>query len=120
MAKKEDWSYALPKFKAPPSTVATLAGIDLMNAALSLARKVRASGDIATLAQAVSAGQAAQTEHRAPLEAFRKGETPADAGSEDADQCEAADADPSRAVTKAGMDVLRKFESILRDLGRGG
>jgi HEAT repeat protein len=98
----------------------TLAGTDLLNAALSLVRKARASGDTATLSQAFGAAQAALHEHRARLEAIQKGESPADTGDGAEDLGEGADADPSRAVSKAGLDVIRKFESILRDLGRGG
>jgi HEAT repeat protein len=54
----------------------TLAGTDLLNAALSLARKARASGDTATLSQAFGAAQAAMQEHRARLEAIQKTEKP--------------------------------------------
>jgi len=46
----------------------TLAGTDLLNAAWSLARKARASGDLRTLAQAVFAARDAQDEHRLRLE----------------------------------------------------
>src|SRR4051794_20172205 len=42
----------------------TLAGTDLLNAAWSLARKARTSGDLKALAQAVFAARDAQDEHR--------------------------------------------------------
>jgi HEAT repeat protein len=99
----------------------TLAGTDLLNAAESLARKARTAGDIETLAQTARAARDAQNEHRLRLEAIRNGEGPADGGGEDEGQADdaGAGADPGRAVSKAGLDVIRKFESILRDLGRG-
>src|SRR5262245_21499465 len=97
----------------------TLAGIDLLNAACSLARKARASGDLETLAQAAFGARDALHEHRSRLEAIRSGEGPADVGSEDEGQDEGTGADPGRAVSKAGLEVIRKFESILRNLGRG-
>src|SRR5258706_50158 len=78
-------------------------------------RKARASGDLETLAQAAFAARDAQNEHRSRLEAVRNGEGTADVGGED----DGAGADPGRAVSKAGLDVIRKFESILRGLGRG-
>jgi HEAT repeat protein len=102
----------------------TLAGTDLLNAARSLARKATASGDIETLAQAVSAARDAQNDHRSRLEALRNGEGTADvrgeaeACGEDEDQAESAGADPDRAVSIAGLDVIRKLESILRNLGK--
>jgi HEAT repeat protein len=92
----------------------TLAGTDLLNAACSLARKARASGDIETLARAANAARDALNEHRSRLKAVRDGEGSADVGGE----AEGAGADPGRAVSKAGLDVIREFESILRDLGR--
>jgi HEAT repeat protein len=92
----------------------TLAGTDLLNAACSLARKVRGSGDLATLAQAVIAARDAQNKHRARLEAIRNG-----GGTEDIGEGEGADPNPGQAISRAGLDVIREFESILRDLGRG-
>jgi hypothetical protein len=97
----------------------TLAGTDLLNAACSLARKARASGDIETLTQAVSAARDAQNEHRSRLDALRNGEGTADVGGEDEGQAECAGANPDRAVSKAGLDVIRNFESILRNLSKG-
>jgi HEAT repeat protein len=97
----------------------TLAGIDLLNAACALARKARASGDVETLGQAASAAQVALNEHRARLEAIRSGEGVAEVRGEDQGRGEATDAEPGQAVSEAGLDVIRKFESILRDLGRG-
>jgi HEAT repeat protein len=98
----------------------TLAGIDLLSAAESLARKARAAGDVEALAQAARAALDTQNEHRSRLEAIRNGETAADGGGADEGQVDAAgaDTDPGRAISKAGLDVIRKFESILRDLGR--
>jgi HEAT repeat protein len=93
----------------------TLAGTDLLNAASSLARKARASGDVEMLAQAALAARDAQNEHRSRLEVLRSGEGTADRGAEEEDQ----GTDPGRAVSKAGLDVIRKFESILRNLGKG-
>src|SRR4051794_3675200 len=97
----------------------TLAGTDLLNAVCSLARKVRASGDLETLAQAASAARGALDEHRCRLEALKSGEGTADVGGEDEGQAEDGGADPGRAVSKAGLDVMRKFESILRNLSQG-
>jgi HEAT repeat protein len=97
----------------------TLAGTDLLNAACSLARKARASGDIETLAQAVSATRDAQNDHRSRLEALRNGKGTTAVGGEDQDQAESAGTDPDRAVSIAGLDVIRKLESILRNLGKG-
>jgi HEAT repeat protein len=97
----------------------TLAGTDLLNAAWSLARKARASGDIETLARAANAAWDALNEHRSRLKALRSGERTTDVGGEDEDPAESAGADPGRAVSKGGLDVIREFEAILRDLGRG-
>ena len=97
----------------------TLAGTDILSAASSLARSVRISGDVNTLARAVFAARAAQNEHRTRLEALRNGEGTADVGGADGGQAEVAGADPRRAISKAGLDVIRRFESILRGLGRG-
>jgi HEAT repeat protein len=97
----------------------TLAGTDLLNAACSLARKARASGDLETLAQAALAARDALSEHRARLESIRNGEGTADGGGEDEGQAEGAGADPGRAISKAGLKVIRKFESILRNLRPG-
>jgi HEAT repeat protein len=99
----------------------TLAGTDLLNAACSLARKARATGDIETLAQAALVAQDALNADRARLQALRSGEGTADVGGNDDGQSEGARAiaDPGRAVSKAGLDVMRKFESILRNFGQG-
>jgi HEAT repeat protein len=96
----------------------TLAGTDVLNAVCSFAKKARASGDTETLAQAALAAREALDEHRSRLQAIKNGEVPADAGG--AEEGFAADAGPSPggAVSKAGLDVMRQFESILRDLGR--
>ena len=96
----------------------TLAGTDLLNATLSLVRKARASGDRETLARAAIAAWDALKEHRSRLAALRSGDAMADGGDDEA-QAEGAGADPGRAISKAGLDVIRKFESILRDLGQG-
>jgi HEAT repeat protein len=96
----------------------TLAGTDLLNAAWSLVRKARASGDLQTLAQAVFAARDAQKEHQARLEALKSVEGTADLGGADEGQAEGTHADPGRAASQAGLDVIRNFESILRDLGR--
>jgi HEAT repeat protein len=82
----------------------TLAGIDLLNAAWSLARKARASGDFEVLAEAASAARDALDEHRSRLRAIGDGET--------------AGAEPGRAASEAGLDVIRTLESLVRDLGR--
>jgi HEAT repeat protein len=97
----------------------TLAGTDLLNAAWSLARKASASGDLETLTQAVSAARDAQSDHRSRLEALRSGEGTADDGGENEGQGESTGTDPDRAVSQAGLDVIRNLESILRSLGRG-
>jgi hypothetical protein len=97
----------------------TLAGIDLLNAACSLARKARASGDLATLIQAMHAARNAQNEHRSRLEALKSGEGAENVGGEDEGQVESASADSDPAISKAGLEVIRQFESILRDLARG-
>jgi HEAT repeat protein len=94
----------------------TLAGTDLLNAACSLARKARASGDPAALAQAARAALDAQRDHRARLDAIRNREA---AGDVDHDgQAGHADTHPEQAISSAGLDVIRQFESLLRDLGR--
>jgi HEAT repeat protein len=98
----------------------TLAGTDLLNAAWSLARRARASGDIETLAEAVFAARDAQREHRLRLEAIKRGEATDESGGPGEGQTESASADPDRAASNAGLDVIRKFESILRDLGKRG
>ena len=95
----------------------TLAGTDLLNAAGSLARKARASGDHATLAQAAQAAQDALKEHRSRLESIKIGEGMVNVGGEDEGSGEGPGS--SGAVSQAGLDVIRKFESILRDIGRG-
>jgi HEAT repeat protein len=98
----------------------TLAGTDLLNVACALAREARASGNFETLAQAASAARDAQNQHRARLEAIKSGEEgTADGGREDEGDAEAPGADPDRAVSNAGLDVIRNFESILRELRRG-
>ena len=97
----------------------TLAGTDLLNATWSLARKARASGDLEALARAAFAARDALAEHRSRLDALRSGEGPAEVGGDDEGPAERAGADPGRAVSKAGLDVMRKLESILRDLGQG-
>jgi HEAT repeat protein len=94
----------------------TLAGTDLLNAACSLARKAKASGDFETLAQAALVARHAQSEHRSRLEPIRSGEGAADIGGED--DGAGAGTDPGQAISEAGLDVIRKFEPILRDLGR--
>jgi HEAT repeat protein len=96
----------------------TLAGTDLLNATSALARKARASGDVETLARAANAAWDALKEHRSRLAALTSGDGMADGG-DDEGQAEGAGADPGRAISKAGLDVIRKFESILRDLGQG-
>jgi HEAT repeat protein len=96
----------------------TLAGTDLLNAACSLARKARAAGSIETLAEAANAAWGALDEHRARLKALTSGEGPADVG-DDEGQTEGAGADPGRAVSNASLEVIRKLESILRNLGPG-
>jgi HEAT repeat protein len=95
-----------------------LAGTDLLNAAGALARKARASGDTETQAQAALAARDALDEHRSRLQAIRNGEGTAEAGSAADGHAEVAGANPHGAISKAGLDVIRKFESILRDLGR--
>jgi hypothetical protein len=90
----------------------TLAGTDLLNATWSLARKARASGDVEALARAAAAARDALEEHRSRLGAIRRGEGTADVGGEG----EGVTADPGSAFSKAGLDVMRKLESILRDL----
>lgn len=89
-------------------------GTYLLNAAWSLARQARASGDLGTLAQAAFAARGAQSEHRSRLETIRNGEC---AGDVDGDrQAEGTAHDlPS---SSAGLEVIRKLESVLRDLGR--
>lgn len=94
----------------------TLAGTDLLNAASSLIRKARASGDPAPLAQAARAALDAQAEHRARIEAIRTGEDPGDTDNDG--QTEHPDTRPEQAIASAGLDVIRQFESLLRDLGR--
>jgi HEAT repeat protein len=93
----------------------SLAGTDFLNAAFSLARKARASGDVETLAKAAFVAREALDEHRSRHEAIKNGEGTADVG----DEGEGPEAYPGQAFSKAGVDVLRAFESILRDLGRG-
>jgi hypothetical protein len=95
----------------------TLAGTDLLNAVTSLARKAKASGDKETLARAAVAAQEAMNEHQSRLKAIRNGESTANVGDDGADEGTVTDA--GQAASKAGLDVIRKFESILRDLGRG-
>jgi HEAT repeat protein len=97
----------------------TLAGTDLLNAACSLARKARASGDLHTLARAALAARNAQNEHRSRLDALRSGEGTLELGGEVEGQAASAGAAPDRANGKAGLDVIRKFESVLRNLARG-
>ena len=65
----------------------TLAGTDLLNAAWSLARKARASGDLESLARAARAAREAQDEHRSRLEALGESQGTADVGGDD-DQAE--------------------------------
>jgi HEAT repeat protein len=95
----------------------TLAGTDLMNAAWSLTRKARGNGDVGMLARAVLAARDAIDEHRSrPDSAVNPGDT-ADPG--DTEDGPAAEADPEQTAPRAGLDLLRRIESILRDLGRG-
>jgi HEAT repeat protein len=96
----------------------TLAGTDLLNAAWSLVRKARASGDVDALAQAALAARDALDEHQSRLKALRDGDGTAEVTGEDPGETEGAETDPGRAASQAGLDVIRKFESILRDLGR--
>jgi HEAT repeat protein len=97
----------------------TLAGTDLLNATWSLARKARASGDLGPLARAAVAARDVLEEHRSRLEALRGGEGTAAVGGDEEGPIEGTGADPGRAVSRAGLDVIRKLESILRDLGQG-
>jgi HEAT repeat protein len=97
----------------------TLAGTDLLNATWSLARKARSSGDVETLARAASAARDALEEHRSRLEAIRRGEDKADVRGDDDCQVEGEARNPGQAVSRAGLDVMRDLESILRNLGRG-
>jgi HEAT repeat protein len=92
----------------------TLAGTDLLNAICSLARGARASGDLETLARAASTARDALEVYRSRLEALEAGGTP-----EVADESEVQGADPVRYASAVGLDILRKLESALRDLGRG-
>jgi hypothetical protein len=91
----------------------TLAGTDLINAACALARKASAAGDFGTLARAALAARSAQKEHGSRLEAIRNGE-----GQTEVDD-EGTGTGPDRSVSNAGLNVIRKFESILRNLGKG-
>jgi HEAT repeat protein len=97
----------------------TLAGTDLLNATWSLARKARAAGDLEALAQAAFAARDALDEHRSRLERLRHGEGTADIRAEEEDPAEDAGADLGQVISKAGLDVIRKLESILRHLGQG-
>jgi len=90
----------------------TLAGTDLLNATWSLARKARATGDLEALARAATAARDALEEHRSRLDAIRRGEGTEDVGSEGEGVC----ADPGGVVSNAGLEVMRRLESILRDL----
>jgi HEAT repeat protein len=92
----------------------TLAGTDLVNAACSLARKARASGDAGTLAQGASAARDALDEHRSRLQALANGYPVANTGGADED----VPIDPGRAASKAGLSAIRQLESVLRDLGQ--
>jgi HEAT repeat protein len=96
----------------------TLAGTDLLNAAWSLARKAKASGDLETLARAALAARDALDEHRSRLDAVGGGGGTADVGGGDGDRAEGAGENPGRAVSKAGLDAVRELESVLRGLGR--
>jgi HEAT repeat protein len=93
-----------------------LAGTDLLNAAWSLAREARASGDIDTLARAASAARDALDEHRSRLEALRSGERTTDVDGDDQHQDDGAGENAGRSISKAGLGVIRDLESILRDL----
>jgi HEAT repeat protein len=94
----------------------TLAGSDLLNAVSALARKARASGDFSALAQAALAAQDAQREHRSRLESIKSAKGAPDVGGEVEEA--GANPDPGRAISEAGLEVIRKFETLLRDLGR--
>jgi HEAT repeat protein len=96
----------------------SLAATDLLNAAMALARKARASGDREMLAQAALAARDALDEHRSRLGALRNDKDTADVCGEDTRQPEGAEANPGQTASEAGLEVIRKFESILRDLGR--
>jgi HEAT repeat protein len=95
-----------------------LAGTDLLNASTSFVRRARATGDREALAQAATAAWDALKEHRSRLDATRKRDRVAEISGEDDGQDGGAGADPHRAISKAGLDVIRKLESILRDLGQ--
>jgi HEAT repeat protein len=95
-----------------------IAGTDLLNAATGLARKARKSGDIETLRQAVAAVSNAQQDHRARTESLRRGEAPGQLDLESAGEAEGGDEQPSRVLSEAGLDVIRRLESRLRDLGK--
>lgn len=96
----------------------TLAGTDLLNAACSLARNVRSTGDLGTLTQALDAVRNAQSEHRARLDAIKTDARTDEAGSggevAPSNDGPAADGPASR----AGLEVIRSLESMLRDLNR--
>jgi HEAT repeat protein len=96
----------------------TLAGTDLLNAAWSLARQARASGDLETLARAASAARDALDEHRSRLEAVGDGDGTAEVGGGGGDRAADAGEGPDRAVSSAGLDAIRQLESVLRGLGR--
>jgi len=97
----------------------TLAGADLLNVVSSLARKARAAGNIEAIARAVVAARDALDEHRSGLDAPGAARAAADAGGADEGRSDDAGLTHARADSEAGLGVLRKLESILRDLGRG-
>jgi HEAT repeat protein len=93
----------------------TLAGTDLLNAATSLARELRASGDIETLVRAAQAARNAQREHASRLEAIKSDEGTKFHSSDDGPlECESGDS--ALEISSAGLDVIRALESALRGL----